>query len=193
MTPRKQNKRQTERCACHCDWHVSFALTCGLRRTSRGDPADRTDLPPSARTRETTTTHPGRNARGGLLQQVPQDFLVVCAFSLAEFLFVPLPQWFCFFPHLFVHVFLALVILVLAAWLQIQFVYAPILQIVAERQHAHLVHQMQFARPIEVQYLRHKISRERGEKRRQSVNNRQADWLATNKFLVRQAIWQRFF
>lgn len=99
-------------------------------------------------------TYPRCDARGGLLEQVPQDLLVVRALALAELFLVPLPQRFRLLAHLLVHVLLALMVLVLTTRLQIQLVHAPVLQVVTERQNAHLVHQMQFARPVEVQYLR---------------------------------------
>lgn len=102
-----------------------------------------------------TTTYPCRDAGGGLLEQVPQHLLVVRALALAELLLVPLPQRFGLFAHLLVHVLLALVVLVLATRLQVQLVNAPVLQIVTERQHTHLVDQMQLARPVEVQHLWH--------------------------------------
>lgn len=105
-----------------------------------------TDLP--------SATYPCRDTCGGLLEQIPQDLLVVRALALAELLFVALPQRFRLLAHLFVHVLLALVVLVLTTRFQVQLVHAPILQVVTERQHAHLVDQMQLSRPVEVQHLR---------------------------------------
>lgn len=95
-------------------------------------------------------TYPCRNTRGGLFEKIPQDLLVVRALSLTELFLVALPQRLRLLSHLLVHVLLALVVLVLATRLQVQLVHAPVLQVVAERQHAHLVDQMQFARPVEV-------------------------------------------
>lgn len=100
------------------------------------------------------TTHPSRDAGGRFLQQVPQVLLVLRALALAELLLVALPQGLRLLAHLLVHVLLALVVLVLATRLQVQLVHAPVGQVLAERQHAHLVHQVQLARPVEVQHLR---------------------------------------
>lgn len=38
----------------------------------------------------------------------------------------------------------------LAAGFEVEFVHAPVLQVVAERQHAHFVHQMEFSGTVEV-------------------------------------------
>ena len=87
-----------------------------------------------------SATYPCCDRRGGFLQHIPQPLLVLRALALAKFLFVPLPQRLRLLPHLLVHVLLPLVVLVLAARLQVQFVNTPVLQVVTEREDAHFVH-----------------------------------------------------
>lgn len=77
--------------------------------------------------------------------------MVLRAFILSELLLVPLPQRLRLLPHLLVHVLLPLMVFVLTTRLQIQLIHSPVLQVIAERQHAHLVHQMELPGPVEVE------------------------------------------
>lgn len=95
-------------------------------------------------------THPCSDGRSRFLQQIPQPLLILRALSLAKFLLLPLPQRLRLLPHLLVHVLLPLMILVLATTLQIQLVDSPVLEVVAERQHAHLVDEVELAGTIEI-------------------------------------------
>ena len=54
-------------------------------------------------------------------------------------------------PHLVLDVLLPLVVLVLAAGLQVELVDAPELQVIGESQNAHLLHQVELSRPVEVE------------------------------------------
>jgi len=57
-------------------------------------------------------------------------------------------------PHLLEHVLLALVVAVLAARLEVQLVDAPVLEVVGERQHAHLLDEVQLTGAVEIQHGR---------------------------------------
>ena len=54
-------------------------------------------------------------------------------------------------PQLLVHLLLLLVVARLAARLQVDLVDAPVVQLLAERQRAHLLHHVQLARAVEVE------------------------------------------
>ena len=77
--------------------------------------------------------------------------MVLGALAVAElFLFLD-AQALGLLAHLLVDVLLALVVLVLAAGFQVQLVDAPVVEVVAEGNDAHLFDQVQFARPVKVQ------------------------------------------
>lgn len=94
----------------------------------------RTRLQPSS------VTYPCCDRCGRFFEHIPQPLLVLRALALAKLLLVPLPQRLCFLPHLFVYVFLPLVVLVLATRFQVQFVNTPVLQIITEREDTHFVY-----------------------------------------------------
>ena len=77
--------------------------------------------------------------------------MVLGALAVAPVLLVLGDEGLGLLAHLLVHVLLALVVLVLAAGLQVQLVDAPVLQVVTESEHAHLLHQVEFARAIKVE------------------------------------------
>ena len=103
------------------------------------------------RTQDEFCTHPGGHRRRRFLQQIPQKLLILCALAVSPVLLLVGDQALRLLPHLLVDVLLALVVLVLAAGLQVQLVDPPVLQVVAERQHAHLLHEVQLPSPVEVE------------------------------------------
>lgn len=95
--------------------------------------------------------HPRCETRVRLLQHVPHILLVLCTLAIAKLFFFALPETLGLLAHFLVHVLLPLMVLVLTARLQVELVDAPVLQVVAEGEHTHLVHQVQLARPVEVE------------------------------------------
>lgn len=73
------------------------------------------------------------------------------ASAFAELLLVALPKTFGLLTHLLVNVLLALVVLVLATRFQVEFIDAPVFQIIREGDDAHLLHQVKFTRSVEIQ------------------------------------------
>lgn len=98
-----------------------------------------------------STTYPCSNGRGWFLKKIPQILLVLGTFAFAELFLFALSERFRFLAHFLVNMLLALVVLVLAATLKVELIDAPICKIVAERQHAHFIHQMKLAGAIEVE------------------------------------------
>lgn len=96
-------------------------------------------------------TYPGRQGGGRLFQEIPQVFLIAGAGAVAKLFLVPLLKTLGFLAHLFVNVLLTLVIFVLATGLEVELVNAPIFQVVGEGNDAHFLHQMQLARPVEIE------------------------------------------
>ena len=93
----------------------------------------------------------GCRGRVRLLNEIPQTLLILCELPVSKVLLDFLLDVVGLLLHLLDHVFLSGVELVLTTGLQIDLVDAPIVQIVAEGHHAHLVHHVQFARSVEVQ------------------------------------------
>lgn len=93
----------------------------------------------------------GRYRRIGLLQKVPEFFPLLCAAGVIKLLAFPLPHGLCLPLELLVHLLLFLVVPRLAAGLQVDLIDSPVVQLLAERQGAHLLHHVQFARAVEVQ------------------------------------------
>ena len=94
----------------------------------------------------------GRHRGAGLLQQVPQLLPLVRAAGVVELdLALALPQRLRLPPQLLVHLLLLLVVARLAAGLQVDLVDAPVVQLLAEGQRAHLLHHVQLARAVEVE------------------------------------------
>ena len=73
------------------------------------------------------------------------------ALAVTELFFISLPQTLGLFAHLFVDVLFALVVFVLAARLEVELIHAPELEVVAEGDDAHLLHQVELTRPVEVE------------------------------------------
>lgn len=96
-------------------------------------------------------TYPCRDGCGWFLKKIPQPLLILGTFSVAKFLLLALPERLRLLPHFLVHVLFTLMILVLATALEIELVDAPVSKIVAERQHAHLVYQVELAGAIKVE------------------------------------------
>ncbi|TNN42629.1 hypothetical protein EYF80_047184 [Liparis tanakae] len=89
--------------------------------------------------------------RAGLLQQVPELLPLVGAAAVLLLLAVLLPQRVRLPPQLLVHLLLLLVVARLAARLQVDLVDAPVVQLLAEGQGAHLLHHVQLPRAVEVE------------------------------------------
>ncbi len=99
-------------------------------------------------------TNPGSERCLRLLKQVPDLTAGLGAAASAEVDDELLGdfQTLGFLAHLFVDVLLALVVAVLAARLEVQLVDAPVGEIVTEGHHAHLVDEVQLARPVEAEH-----------------------------------------
>ena len=95
--------------------------------------------------------YPGCNGRHWFLEEVPEKLLVRCALGVPELVLVPRLERLGLLPHLLVHVLLPLVVLVLAARLQVELVDAPKVEVVAESQDAHVLHQVELPGPVKVQ------------------------------------------
>ncbi len=88
----------------------------------------------------------------GLLHEVPEEPLVVDALPVTPLLhLLVVPNVLGLLLHLLDDVLLPGVELVLAAQLEVELVDAPVLQVAAEGQHAHLVHHVQLVGAVKVE------------------------------------------
>ena len=101
-------------------------------------------------------THPGGHGGLRFLHKVPGAASQPNARPAAEVLVdgTSLLDTLGLLAHLLEHVLLALVVAVLAARLEVELVDAPVLEVVGERQHAHLLDEVQLTGPVEVQHRR---------------------------------------
>ena len=99
-------------------------------------------------------THPSGFRRLRLLQQVPDFASQFAEPTGAEVFSGSHLKTLRLFTHLLEHVLLALVIAVLAARLQVQLVDAPVLEVVGERQDAHLLDEVKLTGAVEVEHGR---------------------------------------
>lgn len=87
----------------------------------------------------------------GFLQQIPELLSLVGPAALFLLLTLILPQCLRFPPQLLIHLLLLLVVPRLAAWLQVDLIDSPVVQLLAKRQGAHLLHHVQLPCSVEVE------------------------------------------